>query len=155
MIADDLTWPDTRDVEPPSDHLYRSATWLLGRHPQLAELVERVPGVLDEEDGLFLDLDALANALVGLDTWHTAWAAYVRAHPAPAEDRYDAFEEAGPQRTEQTRAVGAMSRTEQTRLRLLATFATGRVPFRASDLQGLDDNGQRLLVDWCAALVKA
>ncbi len=26
----DMTWPDTAGQDPPADHLYLSATWLLG-----------------------------------------------------------------------------------------------------------------------------
>ncbi len=53
----DMTWPDTLEQDPPADHLYLSATWLLGRYPQLARLVERVPGVVEiGEDGAGVDL---------------------------------------------------------------------------------------------------
>ena len=31
-------WPAPGTYRPPTDHLYRSATWLLGRHPRLALL---------------------------------------------------------------------------------------------------------------------
>ncbi len=55
-----MTWPDTLEQDPPADHLYLSATWLLGRYPQLARLVERVPGVVEiGEDGAGVDLGVL------------------------------------------------------------------------------------------------
>jgi len=44
-----------------------------------------------------------------------------------------------------------MSRTEQTRLRLLATFSTTRVSIRVADFDQLDANGTRLLHDWMDA----
>ena len=52
LMTTSLTaWPSTRDVSPPTDHLYRSATWLLGRHPRLALLAARIRGVVAIEDG--------------------------------------------------------------------------------------------------------
>ena len=65
LMTTSLTaWPNTRDVSPPTDHLYRSATWLLGRHPRLALLAARIRGVVMVEDGeLAVDLDHLADAL--------------------------------------------------------------------------------------------
>jgi len=90
-------WPDTSGDEPPADDLYRSATWLLGRHPQLAELAARVPGIVEAaDDGLGVELEALAAALVDHDAGVTAWAAYERAHRrAPDDDaRYVAWQDA-------------------------------------------------------------
>ena len=64
MTTSLTAWPNTRDVSPPTDHLYRSATWLLGRHPRLALLAARIRGVVVIEDGeLAVDLDHLADVL--------------------------------------------------------------------------------------------
>jgi hypothetical protein len=41
-----LAWPDRRDDDPPRDHPYRAATWLLGRHPRLAHLAARIRSVI-------------------------------------------------------------------------------------------------------------
>jgi hypothetical protein len=157
-----ITWPDTTHDEPPADHLYRSATWLLGRHPKLAQLAERVPGVVSNDfplDGPEIDLERLVLALVELDADRAAWAEYERRRPAPYDDaKYDAWEAAGPPRGEQSQRLGEMSRTEVSRLRLLATFASSsprRVPFLVADLTGFDDEGQQLIADWCRALLAA
>ena len=45
-----------------------------------------------------------------------------------------------------------MSRTEVSRLRLLATLGTERVEFAAYDLDGFDADGLRLIRDWCRVL---
>lgn len=80
-----VSWPDTRHEDQPAQHPYRSALWLLGRHPQLAALVARVPGVTElEEDGPGLDLEALAAALAEHDAAAAALVAYERRHPRPA-----------------------------------------------------------------------
>jgi len=52
-------WPDTSGEEPPRDHPYRSATWLLGRHPRLAQLATRIDGVIyvDGDGELSVDVD--------------------------------------------------------------------------------------------------
>jgi hypothetical protein len=156
-----LMWPDTTHEDPPPDHLYRSATWLLGRHPKLAELAERVPGIVSNDypsDGPEIDLERLALALVQLDEDRAAFDEYERRHPAPYDDRrYDAWLAAAPPRSgPMAEAIGVMSRTEVSRLRLLATFASSsprRVPFLVADLAGFDEEGQQLIRDWCRALL--
>ena len=159
------SWPDTRDVDPPTDHLYASAVWLLGRHPQLAELAARVPGVVEPDpdpepdadgSGLLLDLETLAQAVHDHDDHAADWESYTRHHLEPQDDdAYERWRAAGPTASDTARAIGQMSGTEQARLRLLAVFAGVRVPFRVLDLHGLDDEGQRLLADWCAAVMAA
>jgi hypothetical protein len=126
-------WPDTTNEPPPTYHCYASALWLLGRHPQLAELADRVPGLArrDPDGTWFLDLERLAEAF--------------RAHYQGWLTTSDAIEA-------RMRELGRMSRTERTRLRLLAFFAAERVPISANDLNGLDADGQRLLADWCTAI---
>jgi hypothetical protein len=44
------TWPDTIHDDPPRDHPSRSATWLLGRHPRLAQLAAWTTGVIYIDD---------------------------------------------------------------------------------------------------------
>lgn len=154
-----VAWPNTSTQEPPTGNRYAAAAWLLGRHPHLAMVADRVPGVpvdIGTDGQPEIDLDALADALLGLDTDRAAWAAYEADHPAPTDDRrYDAWEAAGPPLRQTSRAIGPMSRTEASRLRLLAVFSSERVPFGIWDTVGLDDGGRRLLADWCRALLVA
>ena len=152
-----VSWPDTSAQErPPAGNRYAAAAWLLGRHPQLAAVVARVPGVVDvAPDGPDIDLTALADALLGLEADGAAWAAYEQDHPAPDDHRdYDHWLEAGPPARPTTRAIGPMSRGEVSRLRLLAVLSGERVPFGVWDTVGVDDDGRRtLLTDWCRALL--
>jgi hypothetical protein len=152
-----FSWPDTRVEPPPVDHFYRSATWLLGRHPQLAHLVDRVPGVVDLEDQEpSVDLDALAEAVAEHDAVDVAWVEYERQHRTPEGDAaYEAWLVAGPVTSPAVAAVGVMSGSERTRLRLLACFAERRVLFKLSDCRSLDAAGQDLLADWCRAVCAA
>jgi hypothetical protein len=107
---------------------YAAAVRLLACHDQLAELVERIPGIACDLD---LGIDLLAAVI----------------------NEYDRVTgTASPRYATAVRAYGVMSGTEKTRLRLLAFFATERVGLRVSDLTGLDTQGQRLLADWCTAI---
>lgn len=131
-------WPDTTNQPPPVDHHYASALWLLGRHPQLAELVDRIPDLVHDPDQFvlgagFLDLDHLAAVVREFD--RSMEEARGRPLRAPAVVEF-----------------GRMSGTERTRLRLLAFFSVDGVPISASDLLGLDASGQQLAADWCAAI---
>jgi len=153
-------WPDTRGLEPPTDHLYRSATWLLGRHPRLAHLAARITGVVFDEDGeLDIDLDHLAHVIDAVPSYVAAWRDYERSHPAPSdEDAWSAWDQDGPQADEFALGLPdflVMSSGEAATLRLLATFASARVPFRVSDLSSMDADGQRMLADWAAAIQAA
>lgn len=161
MTASTTDWPDTHAVEPPRDHHYRSATWLLGRHPQLAQLARRVGVVyVDEHDGeLSIDLDELGEAFAAMPRYSAAWEDYENSHRAPEDDRaFDAWQAAGPKAehfAKHLAAVLPMSSGEVARLRLLAMFSTVRVPVRVSDFAPLDNNGQRLLADWMRAVAIA
>jgi hypothetical protein len=149
-----IVWPATHGQEPPRGHCYGAAIWLLGRHQMLAELAARIPGVIDADDGgPGIDLDALAEAVSGYDTHTAACDEYQRRHRPPAGDHaYTRWQAAGPQATPAVQAVAVMSCSEQTRLRLLATFAAVRVPLRAGDFASFDGEGSRLLADWCQAV---
>ena len=154
-----VTWPDTRHEQPPGDHLYRSATWLLGRHPHVAQLAERVPGIVTvDSDGPDIDLDALAEAFREREELNRAWEQYRRSHPEPEDEAAaDRWEAAGPPLgSPATRALGVLSRTEVARLRLLAVFSSyTRTPFSVSDLYGFDEQGQAYIADWCRAVQAA
>ena len=155
-MSTSVAWPNTSTQEPPAGNRYAAAAWLLGRHPHLATVVARVPGVVqDGPEGPDIDLEALADALLGLDADMAAWAAYEASHPRPDDERdYDDWLDAGPTSRPTTRAIGPMSRTEVSRLRLLAVLAGERVPFGLWDTVGIDDDGRRpLLTDWCRALL--
>lgn len=150
-------WPDTRGVEPPADHLYRSATWLLGRHPLLAHLVARISGVVIIEDGeLDIDLDHLVAVINAVPGYIAAWQDYDRAHPQPDdEDAWYGWQDAGPKPDEFARGLSdflVMSSGEVATLRLLATVSSERAPFRVSDLRSTDTEGQRLIADWVDAV---
>lgn len=150
------TWPDTRNTTAPAGHLYRSATWLLGRHPRLAQLAARIHGVTAIDDGeLCIDLDHLADVLSAVKPYCDAWDDYEYAHRVPQDDDgYEAWHSAGP--GADTFAVGladflVMSSGEVAGLRLLAALAsTSSVPpFGVAHIRSLDREGQRLVEDWC------
>jgi hypothetical protein len=150
-------WPDTREALPPSG-LYAATLWLLGRHRALAELVDRIPGAVDVgEDDPWLDLDVVARALDEHAAHVRASVEYERTHRAPGEDdAIEAWRAAGPQPTPGAEAVGAMSGSEQVRVRLLATLARDGARVRVADFARLDDDGRELLRDWqTAALMVA
>jgi hypothetical protein len=156
----DLTWPPRPWTDdPPADHHYASALWLCGRSRQLTKLVERVPGAIrsDDDGSRFLDLDWLAEALAALDAHTAAWEDYRRRTYEPSDDAaWEAWERRGPQHTHPAaHSIGVMSRTEVSRLRLLAFFASDGARLRAHDMTGLDAAGQELLADWCRAVLAA
>lgn len=154
MKPETVCWPDTTRQRPPVDHSYASALWLLGRHVQLADLAARVPGVVQvDEDGPWLELDALGDAVLAHDADVAAWRDYERRRPAPdGEAAYERWQAAGPVGMPAAEAIGVMSGSERTRLRLLATFSTQRIPLRVGDFRSFDASGDALLGDWCAAV---
>lgn len=152
-----VEWPDTTAVPAPVDHLYRSATWLLGRHPRLATLAARIRDVVDVEDGeLTVDLDHLAQVIASVPAYERAWQDYAATHREPADDRdWDRWRDAGPTADSITPGLSdflVMSSGEVASLRLLATLAWERTLFRVSDVASLDTEGQRLLADWTHAV---
>jgi hypothetical protein len=147
---------------PPSDSAYAAALWLVHHHPTLARLLVRVPGVVlvdpdarEAGDYVLVDLDALATAVADYDAHTVAWTEYATRRPAPrGDDAYATWAATGPHPTRGAEALGRMSGTELTRLRLLAAFAsTTRTRLNARDLIGLDDDGRALLLDWADALL--
>lgn len=94
------TWPDTTNVEPLADHLYRSATWLLGRHPRLAELAARITGVINrhEHDGeLSINLTHLGDVFAAAPRYEAAWDDYEASNRPPEDDTaYERWRMAGP-----------------------------------------------------------
>ena len=145
---------------PPSDHLYASAVWLARRHPTLLHLADRAGVLVEDSDGdVVLDLDELADALNALDRYLSEWRDYEQSHYLrrdASDAEYNAWEARGPKPTNpRVPAIAPMSRTEVTRLRLLAFFSPDRIALRVSDLGGLDDEGQELLRDWTRALLAA
>jgi hypothetical protein len=148
--------PKCLPESPPADNNYQAAVWLVGRHTSLARLVNRVPGAVDTDDDL--DVDVLGDALRALDAYRRAWADYRDSTWEPREDAaWDRWEAAGPSADDfgppgAVAAVAVMSRTEVSRLRLLAILGTERVEFAAYDLDGFDADGLRLIRDWCQIL---
>jgi hypothetical protein len=152
-------WPNTRDVPPPADRLYRSATWLLGRHPRLAVLAARIRGVVAIEDGeLSVDLDYLADVLSATTSYTAAWEDYEYRHrPPEGDDDYDSWREAGPKPDSFAEGLSdllVMSSGEISAVRLLATLATTSSvpPFGVAHIRSRDEEGQRLVDDWCAVV---
>lgn len=172
-------WPDTTgDTRPQTDSAWAEARWLAGRHPMVAQLVERVRAYDDDEDGRWVHVQLLGDIVRGYDAYSAAWQAYRKAHPEPHwrdrdthaqnEARTDAWDAAGPkaadyapgQRDGYSRSyadslhsLGVMSGTEQGRLRLLATVAgSERVGFCTGDLSGFDRSGQAFIRDWAGLL---
>ncbi|MFB6726751.1 hypothetical protein ACFCV3_41660 [Kribbella sp. NPDC056345] len=145
-------WPDTTGALPPGDHPYGVALWLLGRHPQLAHLVDRVPGIAGVENGrASLNLDLLAAAFAEVDAYKAAYKeAFGWNVPSDAEaDRFQADQpNPGPAADE----LLVMSSTELSRLRLLATLSSEGVQFKVSHFRAFDDAGNRLLGDWLDAV---
>ncbi|PZS30210.1 MAG: hypothetical protein DLM59_11530 [Pseudonocardiales bacterium] len=152
-------WPDTSGEDPPADHPYRAATWLLGRHPRLAQLATRIAGVVyvDEHDGeLSIDVAHLGDVFAAGVKYGEAWEDYEYRHRPPEdENAYYQWQEAGPKADDFAKGLSGllpMSSGEVAYLRLLATLGTTRVPFKLDDLRSLDAEGQRLLGDWCRAV---
>jgi hypothetical protein len=158
MTTSLTAWPDTRDVPPPTDDLYRSATWLLGRHPRLTLLAARIRGVVAIEDGeLCVDLDHLANVLSAVMPYTSAWEEYEYRHRPPEDDAYEAWLEAGPKADSFAEGLSdflVMSSGEIAAVRLLATLATTSSvpPFALAHIRSLDEEGRRLVDDWCAVV---
>jgi hypothetical protein len=152
--VDRAVWPDTGDQDPPRRHRYAAATWLLGRHPQLARLAARIPGLIGADaGGPYHDLDVLTDAVNGHHANNQEWADYQYRCPPPSDDgTYDRWVDAGPQPSVAVKAFGVLSSGEKARLRLLAMFAGDRVPVTVCDLRSLDDGGLALLADWCQAV---
>lgn len=143
-----VVWPDTTNTPPPADHRHGQALWLLGRHRQLAELVERLPGVVGvDPDGPWFDQDELTGAVRLYDRLTTS------DRDVADDRRLDQLAEAGEPFGQAARALSFMSGTERGRLRLLATVAGRGVLFGSWMLHGFDERGQELIADWARAMV--
>ncbi len=132
----------TRNGPPPPDHPHAAAWWLIQRHEVLVALCQRLPGAWDHDAGpdeFPFDTGVIAAAINSFDALATS------GKRADLGDRLD-------RANIQVREFGYLSRTEQTRLRLLASL-TDRVGLSMRDLRGLDMNGSRLLRDWSAAWI--
>ncbi len=135
MTTSLTAWPSTRDVSPPTDHLYRSATWLLGRHPRLALLAARIRGVVVIEDGEpAVDLDHLADVLSAATPYAAAWEDYEYRHrPPEGDDEYETWRQAGPKADSFRRRPFRLPRHVQRRDRCSApTRHTRNDSFRAT-----------------------
>jgi hypothetical protein len=159
MTTSLTAWPNTRDAPPPTDYLYRSATWLRGRHPRLCRLTARIRGVVAIEDGeLSVDLEHLADVLSAVTSYIAAWEDYeYRSRPPEGDDAYEIWREAGPKADSFAEGLSdflVMSSGEIAAIRLLATLATTSSvpPFGVDHIHSLDEEGQRLVDDWCAVV---
>lgn len=143
-------WPESYRLVPADGNTYLAAVWLLSRHPRLAALVERIPGLVTVyHDGPDFDLDALTQAINDFDSYSHACGAYVYGHPAPGDPReQDAWQAGGPVPSPVAGIIDAMSDAEQAHLRLLATLSVDRVEFSLQDLSTFDENDQRFVQEW-------
>ena len=90
--------PQHLPESPPTDNNYQAAVWLVGRHPSLARLLSRIPGAVDADDDL--DVDVLGDALRALDAHRRAWADYRTRTWEPTEDAaWDRWQPPGPRGT--------------------------------------------------------
>jgi hypothetical protein len=152
MTTHTTTWPDTTGTPPPGDHPYGVALWLLGRHPQLAELVDRLPGIASTERGKAgLDLDALAAALAEYDAHKVAYREQF-GWSDPSDETLDRWNADQPPRSPAADELGMLSGTGIARLRLLATLSSAGTRFSVRQLHGFDAAGERLLGDWLDAV---
>lgn len=136
----------------PTDHPYAASMWLLSRHPEIVELLARIPGAIDDERER-PDLDVLAAAVIELDTDSTARTAYEQSHHLSGDEAaHDTGRLRPPLTTPGAEALARMSRTEQVRLRLLAVFSGEPIAIRVTDFAGMDTVGQAYMADWCAAI---
>ncbi|HET9656357.1 MAG TPA: hypothetical protein VFP72_13460 [Kineosporiaceae bacterium] len=158
-MATAITWPETT-ARPRNDSSWWQACWLITRNPQLKGLVQRLPGFLhaDEQGEVDFELRKLSEAFRALDAYRAAWKKYEQTHYPPRDDdAYERWADAGPKLGDDepgriASAIAPMSRTEQGRLRLLATLGDERVEFCTGDLSGWDDQGHALIRDWMSLL---
>jgi len=159
-------WPNTHNQPPPSDHLYRSVVWLLGRHPFVADLAARCPGVVYwdlADDELTHNVDLLADGLDTLDRVNTEFRSYLKRHPVPrdsSDPNYDAWDAASPQLPDTpegkvAKSIAPMSGSERIRLELLAAFSYSGARLKVSDFGRLDTGGTAFLADWMTAAMAA
>jgi hypothetical protein len=120
--------PESLPDSPSVDYNYQAAVWLVGRHPKLARLVERVPVAVDTDGDL--ELDVVGDAIRALDGYRRAWGDYRATTWEPNQDEaWERWADAGPSLDDfgppgAGAALAVMSRSEVSRLRLLATLGT-------------------------------
>lgn len=141
----------TEISEVPPTNNYQAADWLLFRHEWARQNVARVVGREPLVDDDFDWLDALADAWADLQKHDAAWAEYsarVR-EPRSNDDEWEMWRDAGPHASPAAHELGVMSPGEQRIMRLLATLhPTKRVEWSMSDLDGLDERGGTLALEW-------
>lgn len=137
---------------------YAAAAWLVNRHRTIQGLVGRLDAWTgqDLDEGLEVDLRAIAEAINDSDELGRAWEAYEQRSPAPyaagdddaADERlYDQWQAAGPKTgNPRAEAFGPMSGGEKRMLRMLAVLAPStRVLFNLSATDNVD---QGYANDW-------
>jgi hypothetical protein len=170
-------WLDTTAVSlPPRDNVWRAARWLVGRHPRMQVLCERVGAIDDDDEGRWPHVDMLADILRARDAYERAWERYRRSNYEPSrqregesdaayEARWNAYDDGGPKMATYAKeygldgahgitAYGRMSGGEKRLLRILATVGTHRVEFCTGDLDGLDEEGHAFIRDWLVILAR-
>src|SRR5579875_3616671 len=100
-------WIDAVGEEPPVDDWYRAGLWLMARHPRLARLASRIPGVVEiEDDGPRVDLHHLTDVVAAAPRYAAARREYAACHRSPKNDgEWERWRAAGPQPEEFERGL--------------------------------------------------
>lgn len=140
----------TEISEIPPSNSYQAADWLLTRHPWARQNVERVIGRDPLADDEYDWLEALADAWTAAQEHDAAWADYTRRTREPRDDdAWEVWHSAGPQASPAVHQLGVMSSGEKRMARLVATLhPTKRPAWSLSDLDGLDERGEAVVLDW-------
>lgn len=148
MTADQPLFPDPREAVPLGSYL-DLAIWLLGRNPLVADLANRIPGVVTTgPEGTVYNPTQLALTIRARDWLSVAWDEWADANGIPTND-YDERGEweavnAATYVGAYADAVAAWDRLladQQTVLRLLSSFGLWRTPICLDDLLKLDRTG--------------
>lgn len=145
--------PEISEVPPTNN--YQAADWLIARHPWARENVARVVGRDPLADEDFDWLEALADAWIDAREHDAAWGDYADRNREPSDgDAWEAWREAGPHASPAVHQLGVMSSGEKRMARLVATLhPTKRPEWSVSDLDGLDERGVAVVLDWVLVIL--
>ena len=136
---------------PPEGDRFAAARWLLDRHAMLRTLLNRVPGFIDRDGDP--DVDLMAATISEYEQYVAAWTVYERRCPPPSDKlRFEQWRTAGPTTGALVSCISCLSASERAHIRVLATFATERVPISVADFASVSGDGRALLTDWTLAV---
>ena len=140
----------TEMTEVPPSNNYQAADWLIARHEFARSNVARVVGRDPLADDEFDWLEALADAWIATREHDAEWALYAARTREPRDDdAWEAWRAAGPEASPAVHQLGVMSSGERRVVRLVATLHPNkRVEWVTSDVEGLDERGTALVLDW-------